>query len=442
VLVSRPGRRARNLTVAIAASVAFSLVSVPLSVHAAPPPNPSDQAITAAQAAKDALGSQVGTLSAQVTALQAQLNHLRANAQLAEQKVALALEQLQTAKDAEVATKQQVSDADAAIVSAQQNFTDFIRSSYMLGPASGTIGGLITATDPQSMLQHADYIHYTATHQLDAIGAMNRAKISKSNADAAARGAVQQEASAEAAAEQAKTNADAAASAAAQQTAQVSAALAGSQAQLESAQSNLATLNGQRAAYDAYQAQQAALLAAQQAAARAAAEAASRAGAGTGNGGGVAIAPNPTGSWTPAIGQTAVNRAMAFMNWPYSFAAGNANGPTYGVAVDYDSRNDAHVRGFDCSGLTLYAYAPYIRLDHYAATQYTQAGHLHPNTASLMPGDLVFWSDDGTISGIGHVAIYIGGGNVIQAPYSGAFITITPLGRVESGYFGATRPLT
>ena len=59
-----------------------------------------------------------------------------------------------------------------------------------------------------------------------------------------------------------------------------------------------------------------------------------------------------------------------------------------------------------------------------------------------MPGDLVFWSDDGTVSGIGHVAIYIGNGNVIQAPFSGAFIEITPLDQVESGYYGATRPLT
>jgi cell wall-associated NlpC family hydrolase len=40
------------------------------------------------------------------------------------------------------------------------------------------------------------------------------------------------------------------------------------------------------------------------------------------------------------------------------------------------------------------------------------------------------------------VAIYIGGGNVIQAPYSGAYIEVTPLGEVESGYYGATRPLT
>jgi hypothetical protein len=65
-------------------------------------------------------------------------------------------------------------------------------------------------------------------------------------------------------------------------------------------------------------------LAAQQAAA--AALSAARAGTGgtrRGNGGGAAIAPNPSGRWTPAAGQAAVARAMAYLHWPYSFAAGN-----------------------------------------------------------------------------------------------------------------------
>jgi cell wall-associated NlpC family hydrolase len=40
------------------------------------------------------------------------------------------------------------------------------------------------------------------------------------------------------------------------------------------------------------------------------------------------------------------------------------------------------------------------------------------------------------------VAIYIGGGNVIQAPQSGSPIQITPLYSVDWGMYGATRPLT
>jgi peptidoglycan DL-endopeptidase RipA len=58
-----------------------------------------------------------------------------------------------------------------------------------------------------------------------------------------------------------------------------------------------------------------------------------------------------------------------------------------------------------------------------------------------MPGDLVFWSDGGEEL-IHHVAIFIGGGNVIQAPQSGDIVRITPLGQVSPGYYGATRPMT
>ncbi len=148
------------------------------------------------------------------------------------------------------------------------------------------------------------------------------------------------------------------------------------------------------------------------------------------------------GAWSAAIGQQIADRGLQWLGWPYTFDGGNAAGPTYGKAVDYDSRNDAHVDGFDCSGLVLYALAPWKALAHDAATQYTHAGTLHPSVAKLLPGDLVFWSDNGAIAGIGHVAIYLGDGQVAQAPYSGAYIEVTALSQVESGYFGATRPLS
>jgi cell wall-associated NlpC family hydrolase len=148
------------------------------------------------------------------------------------------------------------------------------------------------------------------------------------------------------------------------------------------------------------------------------------------------------GGWTSAIGQQIATRAMKWVGTPYSFAGGNASGPTLGVAVDHDSRNDGHIVGFDCSGLVIYALAPYLRLTHYAATQYVEAGEVHPTLDQLLPGDLVFWSKDGTIKGVGHVAVYIGNGNVVQAPESGETVRVTPLNQVESGAIGTTRPLT
>lgn len=155
-----------------------------------------------------------------------------------------------------------------------------------------------------------------------------------------------------------------------------------------------------------------------------------------------AEAPARMGAWTPQIGREIAQRALRWLDWPYSFAGGNASGPTYGVAVDKDSRNDPHIRGFDCSGLVLYALAPWRELTHLASAQYVQSGNWHPSLESLQPGDLVFWSEDGTIAGVGHVAIYVGDGKVIQAPHSGARITITPLDEVEPGAIGTVRPLT
>ena len=146
------------------------------------------------------------------------------------------------------------------------------------------------------------------------------------------------------------------------------------------------------------------------------------------------------GHWTAAAGQTAANRALQWLGEPYAWAGGNASGPTYGVCAGDGAFNDCNVIGFDCSGLVMYAWAqfPFV---HLASIQYQQ-GSVHPDTSSLMPGDLVFWSTNGSVAGIHHVAIYIGGGNVIQAPESGDIVRVTPLGEVSSGYFGATRPLT
>jgi cell wall-associated NlpC family hydrolase len=150
----------------------------------------------------------------------------------------------------------------------------------------------------------------------------------------------------------------------------------------------------------------------------------------------------PEGNWTQRRGEQIAARAMQWIGWPYSWDAGDANGPTYGVAVDASSRNDASIRGFDCSGLVIYALAPWLPVSHDAASQYTESGTVHPALNALQPGDLIFWSKDGTIGGVGHVAIYVGNGDVVEAPYSGAYVEVVPIDQVESGRIGTTRPLT
>jgi len=156
---------------------------------------------------------------------------------------------------------------------------------------------------------------------------------------------------------------------------------------------------------------------------------------------GVATA-HDSGHWTPAMGRTALRRAQSWLGLPYSWAGGNAGGPTHGVCEHNGGDLDCHVIGFDCSGLALYAWAPYQPLDHYAATQHHQAGRFHPTIGELMPGDLVFFS--GYISGgIGHVAVYAGNGMVVQAEESGTTVMTSRLVDVIAGsgtYRGATRP--
>jgi cell wall-associated NlpC family hydrolase len=148
--------------------------------------------------------------------------------------------------------------------------------------------------------------------------------------------------------------------------------------------------------------------------------------------------------WTAAMGATAVRRSRSWLGLPYSWAGGNGYGPTRGVCAHNGGDMDCHVVGFDCSGLSLYAWAPYEQLIHYAATQHRQAGRFHPTIGQLMPGDLVFFS--GYIAnGIGHVAVYVGHGMVIQAAQSGTQVMRSRLVDViaESGrYRGATRPMS
>ncbi|WP_320785069.1 bifunctional lytic transglycosylase/C40 family peptidase [Streptomyces sp. CRN 30] len=92
---------------------------------------------------------------------------------------------------------------------------------------------------------------------------------------------------------------------------------------------------------------------------------------------------------------------------------------------------------FDCSGLTKAAYEEVgITLPRVANDQYNAGPH--PARDELLPGDLVFFSDDLTNSrAIRHVGIYVGGGYMINAPRPGAVIRFDPIDTPD--YFGATR---
>jgi cell wall-associated NlpC family hydrolase len=76
--------------------------------------------------------------------------------------------------------------------------------------------------------------------------------------------------------------------------------------------------------------------------------------------------------------------------------------------------------GFDCSGLVMWAYAQVgIGLPHYSGAQYASTTHI--SMADIEPGDLLFYGAGGG----DHVAMYVGGGSMIEAPYTGANVWIT-----------------
>ncbi|MFE7895760.1 NlpC/P60 family protein [Streptomyces sp. NPDC057412] len=92
---------------------------------------------------------------------------------------------------------------------------------------------------------------------------------------------------------------------------------------------------------------------------------------------------------------------------------------------------------FDCSGLTKAAYESVgVTLPRVANDQWNAGPH--PARNELLPGDLVFFSDDlGNSRAIRHVGIYVGGGYMIDAPRTGAVIRFDPIDTPD--YFGATR---
>jgi cell wall-associated NlpC family hydrolase len=94
----------------------------------------------------------------------------------------------------------------------------------------------------------------------------------------------------------------------------------------------------------------------------------------------------------------------------------------------------------DCSGLTMLAWgAAGVSLPHYSGAQMADSAPVPVPSGNplefLEPGDLLFYGPGGSE----HVAMYIGDGKMIEAPYTGAVVWITAV-RFGYGFAGAGRP--
>jgi len=126
---------------------------------------------------------------------------------------------------------------------------------------------------------------------------------------------------------------------------------------------------------------------------------------------------NSTGSYSPgdSAGEIAVQAAQGQRGVPYVWG-----GATPGM-------------GFDCSGLTMWAWGQAgVSLSHGATDQYYEIRHV--SMSDLEPGDLIFYGDAGLLY---HVVMYIGGGMVVQAEETGTNVMDTP---IPPGPYGAGRP--
>jgi peptidoglycan DL-endopeptidase CwlO len=212
---------------------------------------------------------------------------------------------------------------------------------------------------------------------------------------------------------------------------EASKAIEKSQALLATAKGDLAELVRKEEERLAREAEAAAKRAAEERVARERAAAAASAAAATAAAN-AAARRAPAGGAAPAR-QTAADNAPSY-NFPAP-SAGAARAVAAAksqIGVPYVWATSEPGVSFDCSGLTMWAWAQAgVSMGHFTGAQYNQFPHV-PYEA-MQPGDLVFFGGD-----LHHVGIFIGGGMMIDAPHTGAWVRYASV--YGSDFAGAVRP--
>jgi peptidoglycan DL-endopeptidase CwlO len=115
----------------------------------------------------------------------------------------------------------------------------------------------------------------------------------------------------------------------------------------------------------------------------------------------------------------------------------STHGGVVGIAMRYLGTpyrwGGASPSGFDCSGFVMYVFAQIgVSLPHSTYAMYSMGTPV--SLGQLQPGDLVFFN------GLGHMGIYIGGGQFIHSPHTGDVVKISAMsGYYASAFVGARR---
>jgi peptidoglycan DL-endopeptidase RipA len=136
------------------------------------------------------------------------------------------------------------------------------------------------------------------------------------------------------------------------------------------------------------------------------------------------LAPTPSGFTNGKIprvygrqaSEYVIRRGLSQLGVPYSWGGGTAAGPGKGIG------SGSGTVGFDCSGLVLYSFAGVgIKLPHYSGAQYDM-GRKIP-ASQMRRGDVIFYGPGGSQ----HVTIYLGQGQMLEAPDVGLKVRVAPV---------------
>ncbi|MGI5501015.1 NlpC/P60 family protein [Lentzea sp. CA-135723] len=396
-----------------------------------PPPNPSDAEISASRAEADAKASRVGELTGRLTQAESRLQELfddlsykRELANKARVDLETAISEAEAARKAASAARVEADAASAAVEESRRQLDEFAAASYAQGTTVGSFSAYIGAKSPEDLLARAQMLEAVSASSLNRLDQVTRDQGTAANLDSAARAALKNAEVKQAAADEAKKVAEQAQQAAVDAHSAQSAATQELQGDKDAVERELAAARGevsgleaQRRQYDQWS--EAKRLEDEENARRAAAAAVAPAPQ--------APAPRPAAAAPAPSGnrvQTVINRALAQRGVIYAWGGGNYYGPTYGVRDGgvADSYGDYRKIGFDCSGLMMYAFAGAgVYLPHYSGYQYN-SGRKVP-LSQMAPGDMIFWGPGGGT----HVALYLGGGMMVEAPHSGAVVRISPV---------------
>jgi cell wall-associated NlpC family hydrolase len=408
--------------------VAGSLLAGAVEAGAAPPPtDPGDAALARSRAAVNDRAAEVGRLTGQLADLDARTDDLQAELAARREDAEAALEDLTAAQAAAAEAARKADDARVATDAAGKAVDDararldvFVTATYQEGLDTGPFGLLTGAQNPADLVARAEFTDIVAQSELRARDGLERARVARANAESQARAAradaVAQEESAAAAkrtSDAALATADGVAREHTRQLADLAAQRAAVQAKLDAAEAQDANLRAQRDRFRAWQRQLAAEQAARERAARDAAN------------GRLAKGPRipPVFGGHGSVRQV-IDRALSQVGVQYVWGGGTGRGPSTGIPDAFGS--PLNRVGFDCSGLMLYAYnGAGVSLPRVSRNQFN-AGRKVP-ISDLRPGDLVFYRRGG--APIHHVAMYIGDGDMVEAPYTGANVRVVPLRR-------------